>query len=172
MKNIHNPWESISGAVCLNIFMSIVTEEPKKSDDLVLPICCSLYISNEWNALNFSKTDNISELRNHISTDVSQMKEILLGNPEKVMEQVKGFLDHLNGSLAFSVVVIQAVYNSEPEIYKNNLKLLFQESWEIIFWYLQDLKDNSIRKIICDFAVHHVLSFKDVIKNINAMNPL
>jgi hypothetical protein len=100
------------------------------------------------------------------------MKEILLGNPEKVIGQVKGYLDHLNGSLAFSVVVIQALYSGNQEIYKNNLRSLFQESWEIIFWYLQDLKDEPTRKIICVFADHHVSTFNNVIKNINTMNPL
>jgi hypothetical protein len=100
------------------------------------------------------------------------MKEILLKNPNKVIGQVNGYLDHLNGSLAFSVVVIQALYNGNQEIYKNDLRLLFQESWEIIFWYLQDIKDEPTRKIICDFADHHVSIFNSVIKNINSMNPL
>ena len=172
MKNKFNPWESISGAVCLNVFTSLVKDEPKKIDDLVLPVCCSLYISTQWNTLNFSRTDNLSELRKHISPDAVKMKEILLGNPEKVIGQVNGYLDHLNGSLAFSVVVIQALYNGNQEIYKNNLRSLFQECWEIIFWYLQDLKDESTRKIICVFADHHVSTFNSVIKNINTMNPL
>lgn len=172
MKNKFNPWESISGAVCFNVFMSLVKEDPKKIDDLVFPVCCSLYVSSNWNSLNFSKTYNISELRNHVSPDVTQMKEILLENPDKIKGQVKSYLDHLNGSLAFSVIIIQSLYNGNQEIYKNNLRSLFQDSWEIIFWYLHDLEDDSTRSLICDFADHHVSTFNDVIKNINIMNPL
>jgi hypothetical protein len=172
MKTEFNPWESISGAVCLNIFMNLVKDEPKKIDDLVLPLSCALYISEKWNDLNFSKTDNISELRNYVAPDVSQMKDILLQNQSKIVGQVTSYLDHLNGSLALSVLVIQALYNGNHEIYKNNLKSLFQESWEIIFWYLQDLKDESTRKLFCDYANHHVSTFKDVIKSINDTNPL
>jgi hypothetical protein len=57
-------------------------------------------------------------------------------------------------------------------IYKNDFGLLFQESWEVIFWYLQDLKDEPTRKIIFDFADHHVSTFNSVIENINTMNPI
>jgi len=172
MKNKFNPWESISGAICLNVFMSLVKDDPKKIDDLVFPVCCSLYISHKWSSLNFSQSDKVSELRDHVSPDVLQMQQILLLNPDKIVGRVKNYLDHLNGSLAFSVVIIQALYNGNEEIYKNNLKSLFQDSWEVCFWYLQELKDASTRKLICDFADHHISAFDDVIKKINLMNPL
>ena len=171
MKSKFNPWESISGAVCLNVFMNLVKDEPKKIDDLVFPLSCCVYISAHWTQLNFSKTDNISDLRNFVSEDISEMKTILLNHPDKITAQVKAYSDHLNGSLAFSVVILQALYNGNQEIYRNNLITLFQESWEIVFWFIQDLRDESTKNILCDFADHHIPIFKDVIKNINIMNP-
>jgi hypothetical protein len=171
MKNKSNPWESISGAVCMNIFLSLIKEEPKKMDDLVFPLSCCVYLSAHWNELNFSKTDSISELQDFISKDILEMKTILLQHPEKITSQVQIYLDHLNGSLAFSVVILKALYNGNQEIYSKNLKTLFQESWEIIFWFIQDLKDEPTRNMLFDFADHHIPIFKDVIKNINLMNP-
>ena len=172
MKTNFNSWESISGAVCLNVFMCLQEDEPNKIDDLVFPVCCSLYLSDKWNLLNLSKSVTIPELKGHVSRDILNMQEILLKNPDKIIGQVKNYMGHLNGSLAFSIVIIQSLYNGNQEIYKNNLKSLFQESWEVCFWYLQELKDEATRKIICEFADHHIATFEEVINRINIMNPL
>jgi hypothetical protein len=167
-----NHWENISGAVCLNVFMSLVEKEPDKIDDLILPLCCGLYISENWNKLNFSKTDNISDLRPYVSEEVVFMKNILLNEPVPIKNKVNNYLDHLNGSLAFSVVIIQALYNENQKIYDNNLKSLFQDCWEIIFWFIQDLEDVSLKSLICDFQDHHITVFNEVLNNINEINPL
>jgi hypothetical protein len=69
MKTIFNPWQSISGSICLNIFICLVDSEPEKIDDLAIPICCSLYLSKNWKRLNFSNTDKINDLRKYVSPE-------------------------------------------------------------------------------------------------------
>ncbi len=167
-----NPWKSISGAVCLNVFDGLVESEPKKIDDLILPLSCCLYLADHWNQLNFSKTDAVEDLRFHTPEDIMEMKDILITNPENIIAQVQTYLDHLNGSLAFAVVIVQALYNGNQGLYENNLRTLFQECWEIIFWFIQDLKDDSARTIICDYAEHHITVFDQVLARINRMNPM
>lgn len=167
-----NPWKSISGAVCLNVFYSLVESEPKKIDDLILPLTCCLYLSDNWSQLNFSQTDTIEDLRAHVPQDILEIKDIILANPKNITTQVNSYLDHLNGSLAFAVVIVQALYNGNQNLYANNMRTLFQESWEIIFWFIQDLKDDSARNVICDYTDHHQVVFDKVLAKINTMNPL
>ncbi|MDC1227313.1 hypothetical protein N8013_06655 [Algibacter sp.] len=122
--------------------------------------------------MNFSKTDAIEDLRVHAPQDIMVMKDILTSNPKNITTQVETYLDHLNGSLAFAVVIVQALYNGNQGLYENNLRTLFQECWEIIFWFIQDLKDDSARTMISDYTEHHIAVFDKVLANINTMNPL
>lgn len=71
-------WKSISGAICLNVFMGLVEHDPEKIDDLILPLCCGLHLSDHWNQLNYLKTDTIEELRSYTSHDVITMKNMLI----------------------------------------------------------------------------------------------
>ena len=154
-----NPWESISGAICFNVFIHLFEDKPKKIYDLILPLCCTLYLSDHWGQLNFSKTHNIKELRGYVSQDVQTMKDLLLAHPDATKEKVKAHSEHLNGSLAFAVVIVQSLYNGNQNLYKDNLEALFQESWEIIFWFIQDLKDEKTRKVLCDYTEQHKTTF-------------
>jgi hypothetical protein len=167
-----NPWKSINGAVCLNAHMGLIKSQPSKIDDIIVPVCYLLYLSNSWDKLNFSKTDKIEDLRPHVSADVIQMKDILLSNSKSLTDQVNSYLDHLNGSMAFSVVLVQALYNGNQKVYSTDLLSLMQECWEISFWFLNDLKDQNIRNLICDFSDNHIVLFDRFIADLNAMNPL
>lgn len=167
-----NSWKSISGAICLNVFDALVESEPKKIDDLIVPLTCCLYLADHWNQLNFSKTDEIEDLRIHAPEDIMEIKNILITNPEFLIAQVQSYLDHLNGSLAFTVVIVQALYNGNQGLYENNLRTLFEECWEIIFWFIQDLHDDSAKNVICDYAIHHKTVFDQVLAKINIMNPM
>lgn len=167
-----NSWESISGAICLNVFDGLVESEPTKIDDLILPLSCCLYLADHWNQLNFSKTSSVEDLRSHAPEDIMQMKDILITIPENITAKVQTCLDDMSGSLAFAVVIVQALYKGNEGLYKNNLRTLFQECWEIIFWFIQDLKDDSARSVICDYEEHHIAVFDKVLANVNTMNPL
>jgi hypothetical protein len=167
-----NPWQSISGAVCLNIYTSLVDEEPKKIDDLVLPVCCGLYLALNWDDLNFSKTDSNEELRPYVSEDVVTMKMLMIENNDSVEKKIRSYLDHLNGSLAFSVFLIQSLYNGNEGIYQHNLKTLFQECWEATFWFIQDSNHDSLQSLVSDFTDDHVEIFGEISGQINEMNPI
>lgn len=171
-NRIMNPWMSISGAICFNVFLDLVKQEPQKIDDLVFPVCSCIYLSEHWNKVNFSKTDELHDLLPYVSSDVLAMKDILLNHPDKVLNQMNSYADHLNGSLAFSVVIIQSMYNGNQGIYKNNLRTLFQDCWEIVFWFMQELENQETKKSICDFASHHETIFSKLLNNINEMNPI
>lgn len=167
-----NPWKSISGAVCLNAHMGLIKSHPSKIDDIIVPVCYLVYLSNSWDKLNFSKTDKIEDLRPHVSSDVIQMKDILLSNSKSLSDQINGYLDHLNGSMAFSVVLVQALYNGNQKEFSDDLLTLMQECWEISFWFLHDLQDPKARSLICDFSDNHIVLFDQFIAGLNAMNPL
>ena len=167
-----NPWKSISGAVCLNAHMGLIKSHPSKIDDIIIPVCYLVYLSNSWDKLNFSKTDKIEDLRPHVSSDVIQMKDILLSNSKSLSDQINGYLDHLNGSMAFSVVLVQALYNGNQKEFSDDLLTLMQECWEISFWFLHDLQEPTTRSLICDFSDNHIVLFDQFIAGLNAMNPL
>lgn len=171
MNQKMNPWRSISGAVCFNVFNGLVEGEPESMNDLVYPLACCLYLAEHWDQLNFSKTDDLVNLRGNVARDVMEMKEILIKESSSVASKVESYLDHLNGSLAFVVVVVEATYNGNQSIYRDNLRTLFQDCWETIFWFVQDLKDKSVRQLICDYTEHHSLVFDKMIDHVNMMNP-
>ena len=174
MKTIFNPWQSISGSICLNIFICLVDSEPEKIDDLAIPICCSLYLSKNWKRLNFSNTDKINDLRKYVSPETLGIQEVLLTHTmlqEKIKETINTYKDHLNGSLSFSIWLLDTLFESEPSKYENDYRTLFQDSWEICFWYLQDLTDESLINLICDFPESQIENFEHVMKFINSANP-
>lgn len=165
-----NPWRIVNGAVCLNIFDSLVREEPHRMDDIVFPACCSLYIAANWNKLCFAKEEDVTTYREFVSPDVNIMKSILLKTRVQLTSNVRSYLDHLNGSLAFTVVLLQSLYNGNQEVYGDNWRALFQECWEVMFWYIQEEENEEMRRLILDFADHHVNIFEEVIKRINVIN--
>lgn len=167
-----SPWKSISGAVCLNIYMSGGFSEPEKFENLLMPVNCSLYFSYNWDKLNFSCTAELDELRKHVSADIKEMKEMLIQNPNFVMEGITPIMANLNGSQALCAFVIQALYRGNESIYDGNMKTLFQECWEVLFWYIQDKPVNVINTITNDFADDHIVFYEKVILQINDMNPI
>jgi hypothetical protein len=167
-----NPWRSISGAICFNVFLEFVKQPPKKIDDLVFPICSCIYLSNHWDAINFSKTDELKDLLPYVSGDVLAMKDILIKHPDKLLKQIDSYADHLNGSIAFSVVLIQSMYNGNQSIYRDDLRALFQDCWETIFWFMQEIQDAEVKNTITDFTSQHEIMFQHLLDNINSMNPI
>jgi len=152
--------------------MEMIRKNPEKVEDLLFPLCCGVYISDHWDKVNFSKKYKIESFRPYIPEDIVAMKNILLTHPVEVKAKVNHYLDHLNGSLAFSIVLIESLYNENKFLYENRLLDLFDECWQVVFWYIQDLKDESVRKLCCDYAEIHKPIFEKIIGVINYMNPL
>lgn len=171
-KSILNPWKSISGAICFNVFNSVLRNEPNKPESLVIPLACTLYIALHWHTLNFSKTDKLDELRNHVDPDIITLKQNLIENSSIIKEQLDECDDELKGGAAFSYFIIQIHHHNNESYYENNLRTLFQDSWELIFWYIQDLEEEEIKTLINDFTQQEITLFKSVINHINYMNPL
>tara|TARA_B110000046_G_C13008708_1_gene405652 strand:- start:2071 stop:2586 length:516 start_codon:yes stop_codon:yes gene_type:complete len=168
---LFDKWKTISGATCLNVFMTCEENKTEEPIDLVIPLNCALYLAIHWDEVVFSKKDNLEELYTLVNPDVIQMKTILIDHPEMVKSKMDLQIDKCNGSLAFCFTVLNAIYSNNEELYDRDLRGLFQECWEVMFWYINDLsKDEGIYNTINDFFEHHENLYKETILLINETN--
>jgi hypothetical protein len=168
---IFDKWKTISGATCLNIFMTCVDNNPEEPIDLLIPLNCSLYLAINWDEVIFSKTDKLDDLYNLVNPDVTQMKKVLIENPEMVKTKMDVHIEKCNGSLAFCLTILNALYINNEDLYDKDLRGLFQECWEVMFWYVNDLsKDDEIYNSINDFFEDHINHYKETILLINQTN--
>ena len=97
--------------------------------------------------------------------------QYLIDHPEMVKSKMDLQIDKCNGSLAFCFTVLNAIYSNNEELYDRDLRGLFQECWEVMFWYINDLsKDEGIYNTINDFFEHHENLYKETILLINETN--
>ena len=131
--------------------------ESENIDDLIYPAWCSLYLSLNWDKICFSEEENPEVYKPFLRANIKWMTNHLLENrpisSDLILTDIKK--GHL-GSFVFTHQIMQLMkiaYNKQIET-MNPLDF-FQDTWEVIFWFVQESKtkeQKSFLQLISDFG--------------------